>query len=50
MAVEPEATRHPDERFQKPYVALVPAGAEASSFNVKEIRVYTDDWAGMRVG
>lgn len=47
MAIAPEMTTHPDERLQKPYVALVPAGAEASSFNVKEVRVYTDDWAGM---
>jgi len=50
MAIAPVVTPHPDERFQKPYVALVPAGVEASSFNVMEVRVYADDWAGARVG
>lgn len=39
------ATPHPNSRFQKPYVALAPVSAEASSFNIAEIRIYTDSLA-----
>lgn len=43
------AVPHVGERFQHPYVALMPVAEAVSSFNMAEMRVYTDDVVGFRL-
>ena len=51
MVIQPNvATAHQGERFQPDYVALAPVAAEVSSFNIAEIRIYSDDVAGFHLG
>jgi hypothetical protein len=50
ITIQPNtAEPHTDEHFQPPYIALTPIPAAASSFNMLEIRLYTDDTAGFRL-
>jgi len=47
LVIEPVAASHTDGKY--PYVALKPAPETPSSFNLAEVRIYTDKFASFRL-